>query len=733
MRRWLLLGSILGCLYTTEAQTPPECQAHRRRGRRAEARTCFEKLVASPNTYHRAEGYWGLRFYEEANRNFRAAIDQAPQNPDYRVRWGRLFLERFNKEEAAKLFQEALGIDEKHAGALVGMALVASEGFERKAVELAEKATQSDPKLVEARELLARLALEDANPEKAAAEADKALELSAEALDAMAIRATIDWLQDRPDSPWMERLLKIHPYYGDAYETAAHLFMLNRRYEEAIRFYRKALELDPELWTARAQLGINLMRLGEEKEAQEHLERCYENGHRDAATVNTLRLLESYKNFLTYTGPQTVLKLHKKEADLLRPYMEGELQRAIVTFEKKYRMKLERPVQLEVYPDHEDFAVRTMGMPGLGALGVTFGYVVAMDSPSGRPPGSFHWASTLWHELSHVFVLTATRHRVPRWFTEGMAVHEETAVSPEWGDRMTPDILGAVREKKLLAVAQLDRGFVRPSYPAQVMVSYFQAGRICDYIAERWGFARLLEMMRAFGAGKTTPQVVEAQLGLKPEEFDRDFLTWVERGTLKVAESLAEWRKRARALAEAARTKKYDEVIRDGPAVRDQYPDYVEQGSIYELLAEARLAGNDKPAAMAELERYTRAGGRSPATLKKLAGFQEEAGRAREAAATLDRLNYIYPVNDEELHRRLGALWLAQGNLDGAIRELRAAVASKPVDPASAHYELARALVAARRPADARDHLLQSLEAAPGYRPAQKLLLQLHSTEKEKP
>ncbi len=47
-------------------------------------------------------------------------------------------------------------------------------------------------------------------------------------------------------------------------------------------------------------------------------------------------------------------------------------------------MKLPGPVQVEVYPDHEDFAVRTMGMPGLGALGVTFGEVVAMDQPSGR-------------------------------------------------------------------------------------------------------------------------------------------------------------------------------------------------------------------------------------------------------------------------------------------------------------------------------------------------------------
>ena len=67
--------------------------------------------------------------------------------------------------------------------------------------------------------------------------------------------------------------------------------------------------------------------------------------------------------------------------------MEAELKRAIATYEKKYKMKLDRPVQVEVYPDHEDFAVRTMGMPGLGALGVTFGYVVAMDSPSGPQAG----------------------------------------------------------------------------------------------------------------------------------------------------------------------------------------------------------------------------------------------------------------------------------------------------------------------------------------------------------
>ena len=150
-------------------------------------------------------------------------------------------------------------------------------------------------------------------------------------------------------------------------------------------------------------------------------------------TVNSLRLLDSYKNFVTYKENGTILRLRKSEAELLHPYFEAELQRIIATYDKKYKMKLTGPVQVEVYPDHEDFAVRTMGMPGLGALGVTFGQVVAMDSPSARKPGDFNWGSTLWHEMSHVYILSATNRRVPRWFTEGLAVHEETQVSPGVG------------------------------------------------------------------------------------------------------------------------------------------------------------------------------------------------------------------------------------------------------------------------------------------------------------
>lgn len=677
--------------------------------------------ILPAQTLEQAEALWKAHKTQEANNAFRALVARNPNNPDYKVRWGRLLAEGNNPKDANDLFNEALELKKDYPPALLGRALLMADQFESGATKLAEKALEGDPKLVEAQELLARMALEDNNNPKAIEQANKALAIDPNSVQGKAILATIDWLNDKKETQW-------DPHAAKGYETAGHFFVINRRYPEGIEYYRKALALDPQLYSARSQLGINLMRLGQDVEAKQQLEECYNNGFKDAATVNSLTLMDSYKNFVTYKTDRTILKLQKKEAELLHPYFEREMLRIIDTYEGKYKMKLDRPVQVEVYPDHEDFAVRTLGMPGLGALGVTFNYSIAMDSPSGRPPGQFHWASTLWHEMSHVFTLTATGSRVPRWFTEGMAVHEETAVNPEWGDRLSPDIIRAIKEKKLLPIAELDRGFVHPTEPSQVIVSYFQGGRICDYINDKWGWDTLLAMLHDFGAGEETRDVVRKELKIEPEEFDKRFIEFVENDTRKVVDNFDKWRAGVKELNELSKKKDYDAVIEKGTPLRDLYPDYVEGASVYEFLASAYKEKKNKPAEIAELERYVKAGGRNPPTIMALAKDLEEAGNKKEAAAVLERLNYIYPMENEQ-HQMLGVLWLEQGNLAGAIREFQAVVAHKPLDPAQAHYDLARAFSANHQSAQAKEEVFAALETAPGFRPAQRLLLELSNTE----
>jgi cellulose synthase operon protein C len=710
---------------TCHGATANECKELRHRGRLREAQACFTALLRDADPFVQAEGYWGIDRYFEANDEFRRAAKAQPKSAAIRVEWGRLYLDHYQPGDAAQLFEEAIEIDPNYAPAYLALARVASEGFDKKAIDFAHQALEHDPKLTEAHSLLAYVALEDSDTKLATEEAQRALALSNEALDAMSVLASIDWLNGQPHSQWMDRILKVNPVYGEAYATGAHFFEINRRYNEAIEYDRKALELNANLWTTRSQLGINLLRLGLQTEAKEQLERCFDAHHSNAQARNALKFLDTAKDYDIFKTATTELVLNKKEAALLRPYIEPELQRALATYERKYKMKLPGPTRLEVYPNHDDFIVRTLGLPGQGGLlGVTFGLIVAMDSPSARPPGQFNWGSTMWHEMSHVYVLTATNNLVPRWFTEGLAVHEEGAASHDWGDRMTPEIIGALKNKKLLPVLQLDRGFVRPEYPTQVIVSYFEAGKVCDYIAQKWGNDAFLGMIHSYAGRKTTADAIQENLHQTPEAFDKDFLAWLDQQTGNTVRHFDEWKKGMKLAYDDLQSGKTEEAIREGINIRNYYPEYVGSNSNYELLAQAYLAKNDKTAAVESLERYRDEGGTNTAALKQLAGLEQEVGKSDQAENTLKKLNYLYP-EDEEIHRRLGKLLLASGDAKGAVREFQALLSLNPSDTAESHYLLATALNAAHRTDEAKDQVVLALEAAPGFKPAQQLLIQL--------
>lgn len=691
------------------------------------ARACYQTLSRSRDPWAKAEGLWGLGDGDNASLAFAEAVAANPKDPARHVRWGYLFLSTDQNGDAKEDMEEALKLNPDYAPAMLGLAVVLNESFDGKAMEWAQKAVKTDPKLYQAHELMARMHLEDNNPEKALASAQEALKVSPTALQALAILAAMDQMDDKPGTESLDRIFKANPKYGEAYETMGHFFVQNRRYDEGIALLRKAIELKPNLWSARAELGIQLMRFGKEAEAHQQLESVFNGGPRPSkvSVRNSLKLLDSLATFETTTTPTTVLKLDKKEAPLLRPYFQAELDRAMATYEKKYKHKIEGPIQVEAYPNHADFEVRTLGIPGVGGiLGVTFGHYVAMDSPNGRPPGEFHWAATLWHELSHVYVLDMTQSRTPRWFTEGVAVYEESAIAPDWGDRMTPREVAAIRDKKLLPIAELDRGYIHPSYPEQVVVSYYQGGRVITYIVEKWGYDAVLGMIQGFKDRKDTATVIKDVLKVTPEEFDKQFFPWLEAQTKRTVDGFENWTKQLKDANDAVKAKDWDKVIALGPEIRDTYPDFVEPGTIYNMLSRAYTEKGNKAKVIETLEAYAAHGGREPTPLKQLSDLQAEAGNKKQAAAALEKLNLIF-LKDETQHQKLGALSMDLGNAQGAVREYGAALASGAIDLAGTHYNLAAAYHAAKQNDQALEHVYQSLEAAPAYKPAQKLLLEL--------
>ncbi|HVY91662.1 MAG TPA: tetratricopeptide repeat protein, partial [Bryobacteraceae bacterium] len=314
-------------------------------------------------------------------------------------------------------------------------------------------------------------------------------------------------------------------------------------------------------------------------------------------------------------------------------------------------------------------------------------------------------------------------------FTEGVAVHEESATIPDWGDRLNPTILAAIRDKKLLPIADMDRGFVHPTYPDQVIVSYFQAGKICDYIVKRWGNDKLVDMIRAFSKPRPTVDVIREQLKIEPEQFDKDFLADLDAQTSKTIAGFAQWTKDLRQLNQDVKQDKAPpDLVDRARRLEALYPEYVESGNAYVLAADALLKAGDKAGAMAEYAKYSKIGGRDLETMEKYADLLVASGDKKAAVAALWRMIYVFPL-DAGLHQKLGDLDLDTGANADAVREFQALVDLHPTDQAGSHYNLARAYKANGQTDKAREEVITALEAAPEYRPAQKLLLEVSGDE----
>jgi len=436
------------------------------------------------------------------------------------------------------------------------------------------------------------------------------------------------------------------------------------------------------------------------------------------------------------------------EVDALAPYVGTLAEEAYASMARRYGVTAP-PIRVEVFRRHADFSVRTMGLVGLGALGVSFGPVVAMDSPSARPRGEFNWGSTLWHEIAHSFHMAASGHRVPRWFTEGLAVYEERMARPGWGDDPSPAFLSAYKEGRLLPVSRLNDGFVRPAYPEQVGFSYVQASLVCERLVEQHGFDVLVRMLHAYGRGRTTAQVFREVLGVGLEAFDRVFTDWMDRrfGT-QLAALGSHGGDRAAAprspgdVVTLARNNPGDfraqllagqRLVRDGRAAdavpfleraKALVPEYAEADGPYRLLAQVARERGDLRRAEAELAAMTTRNERSYDAHAELAEVRLALGDSAGALRALDALMYVDP-SEPEAHARLAELAEARGETAMAVREWRVLVALDPADPVTAYYRLARAELAAGNREAARKAVLRALEQAPGFEPALELLLEL--------
>src|SRR6266849_4384756 len=171
-----------------------------------------------------------------------------------------------DKVEALKSFQMALQVDARWTPALVGAAKALADDNPPQAASLAKRALEVNPSSVDAHLLLAGEAADATHPDEARQAIEKALAVNPSNLDALALRGALAYVADKPQEfeADVAKASAIAPRDTTAFLAASELAARNYRFDEAVTLTRRALALDGRSPRALADLGIQLLRTGDE-------------------------------------------------------------------------------------------------------------------------------------------------------------------------------------------------------------------------------------------------------------------------------------------------------------------------------------------------------------------------------------------------------------------------------------------------------------------------------------
>ncbi len=683
-----------------------------------------------------------------APRNALAAFDAAAaadaSNAEPLLRTGDLLLERYNAPDARVSFEAVLKGNSNDARAILGIARVDEFEGKRSAIQGVRRALTLNPSLVDAQLLLAQMHLEAEAFDSALVWGKRAIDIDSASIGAWSILGATAWLTG--DSALFNQSLasatKLQAKPATFYMELADAAVRNRRYGDAVAFAERAANYNPISARAFGVLGTNQLRTGAIDSGRNSLERSFALDAYNVWHKNTLDLLDRMGKFRTIESKRFQIVAPAREAELLALYVLPLLEQAYDSLSVRYAYKPPTPVRLEFFNQHADFSVRTVGLAGLGALGVSFGTVLAMDTPSARDKGAFNWGSTAWHELVHTFSLGATNNRVPRWFSEGLSVLEERRTQRGWGADVSVQFLAAYSGGLLRPVSRLNEGFLFPRSNAEVGFSYYLASLFCEWVEETRGVAALNSMLVTWRDGHDSETAFANALSLSLEQVDEQFDSWVKKrfevplrsvAPSKVAATeatngdnanLGAFVSAMRSAASVLAQGNTDQAIAAFERAQALFPDYSGDDSPAFALATLYKERGDTQKALNQIVRVTARNETALAANELEFQLREQLADTLGMLTSLERAVWIFPY-DISVHVRLAELAAARGLHHTAVRERRAVVLLDPPDILDARSEFAAALIKAGDRNAARKELLAILEQAPSFEKAQLLLLEL--------
>lgn len=522
------------------------------------------------------------------------------------------------------------------------------------------------------------------------------------------------------------------------------------RFAEGAARQKNSLTFEPAYIPAKTQLVQDLLRLGQDADAWTLADAVQQQDGYDVQVFNLLELRDKLAQYRELEQDGFRVRMTAQEADIYGGDVLALLSKARSTLCAKYELDLKDTITVEIYPEPNDFAVKTFGMPGAsGYLGVCFGKVITANSPASQAEHPANWQAVLWHEFCHVVTLELTHNRMPRWLSEGISVYEERQADPSWGERMNPRYRQWILSGRMTPLEEMSGAFLSPESGQHLQFAYFQSSLIVEFLMEIHGLAKLREVLTDLAGGLPVNVALERRIA-PVLQLDREFqdyareqarqfgpnLDWEEYDLSAVIsdddpERLAGWVQDhpdsvsgltawVQSLLERREWEQAKVPVR---TLIDAAPEYAGAGNFYRTLAVIHQQLGETAAERAVLEEYARRADAPVAPLLRLIELQQDAADWTAVMKSVNKLRQINPLLPA-LHRIAAIAAEQTGSEPAAILAWRSRLTLGTEDRAEAHYRLARLLQRQGDP-QARREVLRALEVAPRYRAAQELLLEI--------
>ena len=665
---------------------------------------------------------------------------------------GQLALDKHDYQVAANSFLSGLKHHPQDADLHFGLAQAYASTNGKQATEALKKALELNPRHVPALLYQAEDLLDREQYDEAEKFLQKALAVNPADYRAWTYRAVLAHLKNQP--AWQTTCREYALCYAPTNPEVDHLLgrqlSSHYRFAEGSAAQRQALAFDPDHLAAKMQLSQDLLRLGQEEEGWRLADEVHEQDGYDVATFNLLNLRDRLAHFRTLETDHFTIRMDSREADIYGQRVVDLLERARATLCSKYGLPLEDRITVEIFPKQEDFAIRTFGLPGgAGFLGVCFGKVITANSPASATGGNgSNWESVLWHEFCHVVTLELTRNRMPRWLSEGISVYEERQAHPTWGQRMNMQHREFITGGQLTPVSKLSGAFLSPPSGQHLQFAYYESSLVVEFFIQNVGLDSLRRLLADLGAGMNINDALERHTG-SLIAFESAFEQYARRKAAKLGPKL-EWEKPEQ-LASLARNsqqsgeflqenpnnfwgllasgrallaeKKYEAACKPLEKLAAEFPDFIGEGCVYDLLAQAYRGLKNVDQEQATLAAWAARDDEATHAYLRLM----ELAYAAKDWPTLDQYAQqflgVNPLTPKP-YRLLAEAYEERGLITESIATSRSELQLEPLDPAVVHFRLARLLHQRGDPA-AKRHVLQALEDAPRFRAAHHLLLEI--------